>query len=68
MQNVTVPSRARGLITVRVSAAERRLLEAASAARPEYLTTYIREVALQAARRDLTIVDAGQESGGSTFS
>ena len=62
MQESTVPSRARGGVTIRISVAERRLLEAASATRPEHLTTYIREAALQIARRDLTLVDVGQAS------
>ena len=63
MRGVTVPSRARENVAVRLSAAERRLLEAASAARPEHLSTYIRESALEVARRDLTLAEAGQRAG-----
>jgi uncharacterized protein (DUF1778 family) len=48
-----IPSRARGVLAFRISAAERRILEAAAAGRREYLTTYIRDAALAAARRDL---------------
>lgn len=54
----TIPSRARGTLPIRVSAAERRILEAAAAQRPEYVTTYMREVSLEAALRDLAGDDA----------
>jgi len=50
MRRVEVPSKARGTLAIRVSPAERRILEAAAASRPEFLTTFVREVALQAAR------------------
>lgn len=43
----------RGTRTIRLSAAEERLIEAAAAAQPTYLSRYIREAALDAARRDL---------------
>ena len=48
------PSRQpRDTLPIRLREDERRLIEAA-AARPEYVTTYIREVALSAARRELS--------------
>jgi uncharacterized protein (DUF1778 family) len=50
---VNVPSRARATMPIRVSAAERALLSAAAAMRPEYLTTFVREAALAVARREL---------------
>jgi uncharacterized protein (DUF1778 family) len=54
---VNVPSRARRTMPIRISDAERAILEAAAANRPEYLTTYVREVALEAARRELANAD-----------
>ena len=54
---VNVPSRARGTMPIRISAAERAILAAAAANRPEYLTTWVREVALEAARRELAEAD-----------
>ena len=39
-----------------MSDAERRIVEAAAAAQPQYVTTYIREAALEVARRDLLAV------------
>lgn len=59
MAKIEVPSRARGVLAIRVSPAERRLLEAAAASRPEYLTTYVRQSAIEAARRELAANDAG---------
>lgn len=59
MEQPTIPSRARDTLAFRVSAAERRILEAAAAQRPEYLTTWVREVALKAARRELALADDG---------
>lgn len=53
MQKVEVPSKARGVLAIRVSKAERQLLEAAAAQRPEYVTTYVREAAIRAARKEL---------------
>jgi uncharacterized protein (DUF1778 family) len=50
---VEIPSRARAGLTIRVSADERSLLEAAAARRPEYLTRYIRLAALEVARREV---------------
>jgi uncharacterized protein (DUF1778 family) len=50
---VSVPSRARGTMPIRISVAERRLIEAAAANRPEYVTTFVREAAIEAARREL---------------
>lgn len=43
----------RGTLLIRLREDERRLIEAAAAARPTYLTRYIREAALAVARRDL---------------
>ena len=57
MREAKETGRARGNLAVRFSVAERHLLEAASAARPKRLTTYIREVALEAARRELTLTN-----------
>lgn len=48
-----IPSRERPVYTMRLALAERRVLEAAAAARNEYLAEYIRRVALDAARREL---------------
>jgi hypothetical protein len=53
MPTKSVPSKARHIVPLRLSVSERTKLEAAAALRPEYLTTYIREMALEAARRDL---------------
>jgi uncharacterized protein (DUF1778 family) len=53
MPEHNIPSRARGVLAFRISAAERRMLEEAAAGRCEYLTTYIRDAALAAARRDV---------------
>jgi hypothetical protein len=53
VSRVAVPSRARRTLPIRVSEAERAVIEAAAAQRPEYLTTYIREAALAVARREL---------------
>ena len=50
---VKLPSRERPVFTLRLAAAERRILEAAAAQRPEYLSEFIRRSALEAARRDL---------------
>jgi uncharacterized protein (DUF1778 family) len=50
---VSVPSRARGTMAIRISVAERRLIEAAAASRPEYVTTFVREAAIEAARQEL---------------
>lgn len=50
---VSVPSKARGLLAIRLSAQERAVLEAAAAIRPEYVTTFIRQAALKAARQEL---------------
>ncbi|MEX1258412.1 MAG: DUF1778 domain-containing protein [Gemmatimonadota bacterium] len=51
---IPVPSRARrSPIPVRLSDAERALIEAAAARRPDHLSSYMREAALDAARRDL---------------
>lgn len=47
------PSAERGTIALRISDEERALIEAAAARRPTYTTTYIREAALQVARREL---------------
>ena len=47
------PQQRRGTIAIRMSDAERRIIEAAASAQPQYVTTYIREAALEAARRDL---------------
>jgi len=58
---VNVPSKARGTLPIRISAAERAILQAAAASRPEYLTTYVRKVALEAARRELA--EAGDTKG-----
>ena len=55
MDRLTVPSRARDTLAIRVSATERRIMEAAAAQRPEYLTRWIREVAMDAARRELAV-------------
>ena len=49
-----VRSRERSVYTLRLAAAERRLLEAAAAERQEYLAEYIRRISLAAARRDLS--------------
>lgn len=54
MKAVEVPSRARTPLSIRVNAAERRLLESAAARQPQYVAVYIREVALVAARRALS--------------
>ena len=43
----------RPVFTLRLGLAERRLLEAAAAARAEYVGEYIRRTALEAARREL---------------
>ena len=51
------PSSERGLIALRISDEERALIEAAAAQRPTYASTYIREVALAAARRELASMD-----------
>lgn len=48
-----VPSRERPVYTIRISAAERRLLAAAADQAREYLSEYIRRTSLAAARRDL---------------
>lgn len=48
-----VPSRARGTMAIRLSVTERAIIEAAAAVRPEYPTTFVREAALEAARREL---------------
>lgn len=49
-----VPSRARTApYCLRLSVAERRVLEAAAAQRQEHLAEYLRGRALEAARRDL---------------
>ena len=47
------PSRERPVYTLRLGVAERALLEAAAAQRSEYLAEYLRDRALEAARRDL---------------
>lgn len=52
-RKVQVPSKARGVFHIRLSEAEKRILEAAAAQRPEYVSTYVREVALAAAREEL---------------
>jgi uncharacterized protein (DUF1778 family) len=51
------PRAERGTIALRISDDERALIEAAAASRPTYTTTYMREAAIEAARRDLA--DAG---------
>jgi uncharacterized protein (DUF1778 family) len=48
-----VPSKARGHIGVRVSDSERATLEAAAELVPDHLSTWIRDVALTAAREAL---------------
>lgn len=48
-----MPSRARGVLAIRVSDAERRLLEAAAATGPEYLGRFVREAALAVAREEV---------------
>lgn len=53
MAGPRTPSQARSTVALRLSAAERRLLEAAAATKPQYVTSYIREAAIAAARRDL---------------
>jgi uncharacterized protein (DUF1778 family) len=53
MSRSTIPSRERPVYTLRLAQAERRLLEAAAAARQEYLAEYIRRTALSAARQDV---------------
>ena len=51
---MAVPSRARTApYTLRLSVAERRVLEAAAAQRSEYLAEYLRGRALEVARREL---------------
>jgi len=50
---IEVPSKARKPVGIRLSRQEREILEAAARRRPEYLTTYIRDRALEAARREL---------------
>jgi uncharacterized protein (DUF1778 family) len=55
-----VPSKARGVLAIRLSSAERAILEAAAANRPEYLTTFVRETALDAARRELAAKPTGR--------
>ena len=47
------PSRERPVYTLRLSPAERSLLEAAATARAEYLAEYIRNAAVDRARREL---------------
>jgi len=54
MRRDAIPTKARKTLAIRVSTAERRLLEAAAARGPEYLTTWVRETALEAARRELS--------------
>jgi uncharacterized protein (DUF1778 family) len=49
---VTVPSRERGVYTLRLAEAERRLLEAAAASRQEYLAEFIRRTAIESAKRE----------------
>jgi uncharacterized protein (DUF1778 family) len=44
---------ARGVYAMRLGADERRLIEAAAAAREQPLSVYIRRVAIESARRDL---------------
>lgn len=58
----SVPSRARATLAIRVSGAERRLLEAAAASRPEYLTVFVREAALETARREVASGGRGLEA------
>lgn len=47
------PSQERPVYTLRLGIAERALIEAAAAQRSEYLAEYLRDRALEAARRDL---------------
>jgi uncharacterized protein (DUF1778 family) len=49
------PSRERSVYTIRLGAAERRLLEAAAACRSQYLAEFIRGSALEAARREIAL-------------
>ena len=58
-REVVVPSRARGTMAIRLSRAERATIEAAAALRPEYPTAFVREAALEVARRELA--DAEEE-------
>ena len=53
MTKPKVPSRARRTMAIRLSAAERDIIEKAAAARPEYPTKFVREAALDAARQEL---------------
>lgn len=55
-----VPSRERKPYSMRLGAAERRLLEAAAAMRQEYLGEYIRRSAVEAARRELAPSNEGR--------
>ena len=50
-----IPSRARAGYSLRLSAVERRLLDAAAARRPEYLSDYIRRTLLEAARGETSL-------------
>lgn len=59
---VKIPSRARTKPTsIRLSVAERRLIEAAAAQRQEYMAEYIRSRVMEAVRRDLVELEP---SGG----
>ena len=60
MRRVTVPSKARGTMAIRLSDAERAIIEAAAVARPEYPTTFVREAALEVARRELAEAPSDQ--------
>jgi uncharacterized protein (DUF1778 family) len=54
MSMIRPPSRERPVYTLRISAAERGLLQAAAIKRGEYLAEFIREAALEMARQNLT--------------
>jgi len=59
--DIRIPTRARGTLAIRVSPAERRILEAAAAMVPEYVSAWVRETALTAARQQLAKDPAGND-------
>lgn len=58
--------RARKIYSLRLSAKEHRLLEAAAAEGQEYMSEYIRRTALRAARETLSEHGTGRGRGGGT--
>lgn len=54
----TYQARGRPVYTMRLGTAERRIIEAAAAQQGEPLSAYIRQVALECARRELATADA----------